>query len=64
MNDELEFVREVQSRITAQGNESDLVSSADKFLKAGLKIYIQFLVVWAPDYSNPTRHSGPPRNHF
>jgi cephalosporin hydroxylase len=46
MNDELEFAREVQSRITAQGNEFDLVSSADKFLEAGLKTKYMYNFSW------------------
>jgi len=46
MNDELEFAREVQSRITAQGNEMDLVSSANKFLEAGLKTKYIYNFSW------------------
>jgi cephalosporin hydroxylase len=46
MNDELEFAREVQSRINAQGNEIDLVSSANKFLEAGLKTKYIYNFSW------------------
>jgi cephalosporin hydroxylase len=46
MNDELEFAREVQSRINAQGDEIDLVSSGNKFLEAGLKTKYIYNFSW------------------
>lgn len=46
MNDELEFTNEVKSRIAEQGKNTDLASSAKKFLKAGLKTKYIYNFSW------------------
>ncbi len=46
MNDELEFANEVKSRIAEQGKNTDLASSAKKFIEAGLKTKYIYNFSW------------------
>ena len=46
MNDELEFAGAVRSRIAAQGKNINLVTSAGKFLEAGLKTKYIYNFSW------------------
>lgn len=46
MNDELEFADAVKSRIAAQGKDTNLVTSAEKFLEAGLRTKYIYNFSW------------------